>query len=169
MQRLATTTAEGTRRRWLARVALFLWFALTIALFPGGAGGSGGPAPTLTIKISGRGKVLSSPKGISCPFKCHARFFSGSRVALEARPAAGWSFRRWSGLCRGRSPCTLTLKTRGVAVAVFQTAPRPSPPKPPGPQSGHYAGSTAQSQSLSFDVTADRRTLTDFSVSSIDM
>jgi len=45
---------------------------------------------TLTVSIRGRGTVTSSPRGITCPGRCSARFASGTTVQLRPRPRAGW-------------------------------------------------------------------------------
>ena len=61
----------------------------------------------LTVSVSGRGTVGSSPAGISCPRRCSTSFPSGGTVRLSARAARGWRFARWSGACRGRDACTV--------------------------------------------------------------
>ena len=45
---------------------------------------------SLAVSIRGRGTVTSSPRGITCPGRCSARFESGTTVRLRAKPRAGW-------------------------------------------------------------------------------
>ena len=74
----------------------------------------------VAIAVSGKGRVTSEPYGISCPRRCSAGLESYEPVALTARPAKGWKFRRWSGACRGTKPtCDLPLNRAAQARALF--------------------------------------------------
>ena len=80
------------------------------------------PSFTLTVARagSGDGTVTSSPAGISCGATCQASFNSGTPVTLTASPAAGASFRQWSGACSGTSPtCTVTINVNTSVTATF--------------------------------------------------
>jgi hypothetical protein len=80
-----------------------------------------GPARfALSVGVTGRGVVRSTPSGLVCPTRCTARFTSFQPVRLRAVPATGWRFSRWSGSCRGRrTTCTVPLRAATSARAVF--------------------------------------------------
>jgi hypothetical protein len=46
----------------------------------------------LAVSIRGRGTVTSSPRGITCPGRCSARFPSGTTVQLRPKARVGWRF-----------------------------------------------------------------------------
>ena len=72
------------------------------------------------VRVSGKGKVTSTPSGISCPARCSARFDAGTSVVLRARPAKRSRFAGWSALCRGRRLCTVTAARSGTVRATFR-------------------------------------------------
>jgi len=74
----------------------------------------------LTISVSGKGTVTSSPGGIACPSKCSASFLSAKTVRLRATPAAGQRFAGWSGSCQGTGTCTLRASRDRSARATFR-------------------------------------------------
>ena len=74
----------------------------------------------LTISVSGKGTVTSSPGGIACPSKCSASFLSAKTVRLRATPAAGQRFAGWSGSCHGTGTCTLQASRDHSARATFR-------------------------------------------------
>jgi hypothetical protein len=80
-----------------------------------------GPARfALTVSVSGRGVVRSTPAGLACRARCTARFTSFQPVRLRASATAGWRFSRWSGGCRGTQPtCTVPLRAPTSARALF--------------------------------------------------
>jgi hypothetical protein len=45
---------------------------------------------SLAVSIRGRGTATSTPRGITCPGRCSARFASGTTVRLTAKPRSGW-------------------------------------------------------------------------------
>jgi hypothetical protein len=75
---------------------------------------------SLLVQVKGKGKVVSTPAGISCPRRCSAAFTVGSKVRLRAKPAKGFRFAGWSGSCRGTGACTLTADRARAARAVFR-------------------------------------------------
>jgi Divergent InlB B-repeat domain len=80
-----------------------------------------GPAKRrLAVSVTGRGTVSSTPAGISCPRRCSASLASDTTVLLRAKPAKGYRFVGWSGDCRGKSACSLTLSTDRSARATFR-------------------------------------------------
>src|SRR5258708_13904816 len=60
-----------------------------------------GPPETLTVGVTGGGKVTSSPSGVSCPGTCTVAFTYGTTVTLTASANAGYTFAGWSGACSG--------------------------------------------------------------------
>lgn len=72
---------------------------------------------TLTVSITGNGKVISSPAGINCGSTCSAQFQAGTEILLTAEPAAGSVFKGWSDArCVGTGPCTLLIGGETTAI-----------------------------------------------------
>jgi hypothetical protein len=81
---------------------------------------------TLAVGVAGagRGKVTSSPPGLSCPAACSLEFRSGTPVALTATPDKGSKLAAWTGACAGKAAtCTIAVGGDKTATAVF--APNP--------------------------------------------
>ena len=77
----------------------------------------------VAVARSGKGKVTSSPGGISCGKACSHGYGYGTSLTLKAKPAKGSRFVRWSGACTGTGKCKLAV---GGAIKVGATfAPRP--------------------------------------------
>jgi Divergent InlB B-repeat domain len=80
-----------------------------------------GPAKVrLTVAVSGPGRVLSTPRGLSCSGRCSATFEGGMRVSLRAIPAKGVRFATWGGACRGAKSCRVTLDRARSVEARFR-------------------------------------------------
>jgi hypothetical protein len=77
--------------------------------------GFGGSTVRLSVTVAGPGRVVSTPRGISCAKRCSATFERGMRFVLRAVPAKGARFVGWSGACRGAKSCRVTLD-RGRSV-----------------------------------------------------
>jgi subtilisin family serine protease len=74
----------------------------------------------LTIKRSGSGSVTSSLAGIDCGAVCSAAVAANSTITLTATPAAGHTFRGWSGACTGSAPtCHLAMTAAATTTATF--------------------------------------------------
>jgi N-acetylglucosamine-6-sulfatase len=74
----------------------------------------------LIVSVVGGGKVVSTPRSISCPPTCRHTFRRGAIVRLTPRPRKGWSFGHWTGACRGSGACVTTLRKPTSSVgAVF--------------------------------------------------
>jgi hypothetical protein len=83
-----------------------------------------GPAAyRLTAQITGRGRVVSTPPGLSCTSRCSASFPYAKQVRLLARPAPGWRFAGWSGSCRGAGRCVVGVTKSSSVRATFRPAP----------------------------------------------
>jgi Glycosyltransferase WbsX/Divergent InlB B-repeat domain len=67
---------------------------------------------TVDVHVDGRGRVVSSPRGIACPGRCTATFAQGTLVTLRASSARGRRFDGWSRGCTGpRTSCRRSLTT----------------------------------------------------------
>jgi hypothetical protein len=93
------------------------------------------PGPTATpsprskrrvrVRKEGRGTVVSSPSGIQCGGRCTADFRTGRTVRLFARPARGYRFAGWSGVCSlSDSSCSLVLSSSQIVRATFSRVRR---------------------------------------------
>lgn len=84
-------------------------------------------AYVLTVDKAGNGSgtVRSDPAGVNCGVGCAtavAGFSSGTLVTLAAAPAAGSTFKGWSGFgggCGGTEPCTVTITGNRRVSATF--------------------------------------------------
>lgn len=70
----------------------------------------------LSVSVSGKGRVTSSPGGLSCPARCARTVASFSPVRLVARPAPGWRLRAWTGACRGKQALCVVPMTKATAA-----------------------------------------------------
>jgi hypothetical protein len=78
-----------------------------------------GPASySVRVAVVGKGKVVSTPAGVSCPSRCRATFTAPA--TLRARPSAGYRFAGWSGACSGRGVCQVALDHAGALRAIFR-------------------------------------------------
>lgn len=78
------------------------------------------PSYPLTVTKSGQGTVRSTPAGIDCGTDCSQHYTQGTKVTLTATPAAGFTFRSWSGACMGAATtCQVTLQSAKTVTATF--------------------------------------------------
>jgi len=93
----------------------------------------------LTVNVSGQGTVSKNPD--------QATYAPGEAVALNASPAAGWSFTNWSGDASGNTnPLTINMDGAKTITADFSPESQAIIPVAT-PASGSYT--TAQNVSLS--------------------
>jgi len=71
----------------------------------------------------GKGKVTSSPRGISCGKACSHGYGYGTSLTLQAKPAKGSRFVRWSGACKGTGKCRLVIGDKANVGATFAFRP----------------------------------------------
>ena len=71
----------------------------------------------------GKGKVTSSPRGISCGKVCSHGYGYGTSLTLQAKPAKGSRFVRWSGACKRTGKCRLVVGAEVKVGAVFALRP----------------------------------------------
>jgi hypothetical protein len=92
---------------------------------------------TLTVGVTGDGRVTSDTGGIACPGTCSAAFPLGTVVTLTEAPGVSASFGGWSGACSGAGGCQVTLNGDAQVSAGFVALPgSPAPPTPPTPPGG---------------------------------
>jgi hypothetical protein len=78
----------------------------------------------LTVSKSGKGKVTSSPGGISCGKACSRGYAYGTAVTLKAKAAKGSKFVGWSGGgCAGTHSCKVTTNASVTVEATFDLWP----------------------------------------------
>jgi hypothetical protein len=74
----------------------------------------------LTTSVGGKGKVSSTPGGVSCPRRCSAAFKANSSIRLRAAASPGFRFAGWTGSCRGTGPCIVKLNRDRTVRATFR-------------------------------------------------
>jgi Divergent InlB B-repeat domain len=108
--------------------------AAALALLSAAAVASGGPqrtavTATVTVSVSGGGRVQSDPAGaIDCGSSCTAELEVGATLVLRALPGSGQELRAWDGECAGRAErCELVVEGPASVAAAFG----PTQPLPP--------------------------------------
>ncbi|MCU0619988.1 MAG: InlB B-repeat-containing protein [Gemmatimonadales bacterium] len=74
---------------------------------------------SLSVMVSGSGRVASSPAGIDCGTTCQATYAAGTQVTLTATPAANYAFAGWGGDCSGTGACNVTMSAARSVTATF--------------------------------------------------
>lgn len=117
---LTATPGPGKITRWLAGCT---GASPTCTLAANGAAASVAFAPvayTLSVSVTGKGAVRSSRPGIACPGKCAAALPSYVPVTLSEKPAKGYRFKSWAGVCKGAKPtCKVPMSANSTARATF--------------------------------------------------
>lgn len=76
----------------------------------------------LIVVIHGNGVVRVNGNPLACSNRCRKTFFVGvgAKVALTARPGAGWAFSAWSGGCRSvKATCVLRVRGWTAVTGLF--------------------------------------------------
>ena len=73
----------------------------------------------LTLTIAGGGSVEGDVPGVDCSASCTTEWDQGSALVLDALPAEGQRFVRWSGACIGTDSCSVTLGAAQAVTALF--------------------------------------------------
>lgn len=76
----------------------------------------------LTVSVTGSGRVVSDPAGISAPADSTEAYDVGTSVRLAALPDSGWQFGAWGGggaACGTDSLCTVTMDAAKTVTATF--------------------------------------------------
>jgi hypothetical protein len=77
------------------------------------------PDRSLSLSLTGPGRVVSSPGGIDCRASCGHAFADGTAVSLEAEPADGYELLGWSAACSGRRRCLVQMDEDHAVGATF--------------------------------------------------
>lgn len=80
------------------------------------------PAVPLDVRIAGGGVVTSVVPGAVCSISCTTQWDGGTQTLLRAEPARGKRFIGWSGACKGRADCSVTLASPLTVSAMFGPA-----------------------------------------------
>ena len=79
---------------------------------------------SVTKNSSRLGTITSTPAGVICAVSCDlgvSSFSKGQRVSLNAAPARGKKFVRWTGACSGNKPnCAVVMDGNKAVSAVFK-------------------------------------------------
>lgn len=138
--------------------------ALLVAASAGLSASSAAGKRTLTVSVTGKGRLVSSPRGLDCSRTCTGRFQAGSKVRLTPIAADGWELSQWSGACKGSRSCSVKLSGAKVVLVAFKRIPPPSPPAPPPPppaaKPGQFTGKTADNEVWNFAISPDGLSLT---------
>ncbi len=83
------------------------------------------PTHTLTVikTGSGNGTITETRGSLSCRSTCTASASIGLRITLVATPGPGSTFAGWSGACRGRGTCQVTMNQARSVTATFTAVP----------------------------------------------
>jgi hypothetical protein len=95
------------------------WFDLQDSMFLFHVGA---PQYELTVTSGAGGIVSSNLPGIWCPGVCKIAYDAGTKVSLTARPEAGKALSAWSGDCRGRIACVVTMDRARAVTGTFGAA-----------------------------------------------
>lgn len=77
------------------------------------------PTYSLTVKVSGKGQIVSTAGGISCGTDCTESYVKGTTVTLKAIPSSGYRFFKWSGACTGTGTCILNMTAAKQVTGTF--------------------------------------------------
>ena len=84
---------------------------------------------TLTVYVTGSGRVTSNPAGIDCQSgTCAATFARDTTVTLTASPSTGYFFGGWGSSCSGNGGCSLRMNTDYTVGAGFSSTGGPTFP-----------------------------------------
>jgi List-Bact-rpt repeat protein len=72
------------------------------------------------LHVVGKGRVTSTPTGLSCTSTCRKSFAAATTVRLKATAATGWKFAGFQGGCTGRT-CTITDPVAPVQARFVRT------------------------------------------------
>ena len=80
---------------------------------------------TLTVVVTGNGKIISNPQGINCPTDCSEEVVVNRNFDLTAIADAGSTFLRWEEACASRGSnvdCTIRVDQNRTVTAIFEKA-----------------------------------------------
>lgn len=74
----------------------------------------------LNASVSGHGRIVSTPTGLSCRSTCHTPFDEGTDVKLTPVPDVGSQFVSWGGDCSGSAACKVAMNQDHAVSAKFK-------------------------------------------------
>src|SRR6185437_7882148 len=98
------------------RLAVLAALALTTLSLPAVVPAASEPQASISVTITGSGRVQSSPAGIDCGTTCTASFPLGAAVRLTGSPSGGSYLAGWGGACVGSSLTCDTTADEGTQV-----------------------------------------------------
>ena len=102
------------------RLAVLAALALTTLSLPAVVPAASEPQASISVTITGSGRVQSSPAGIDCGTTCTASFPLGAAVRLTGSPSGGSYLAGWGGACVGtKLRCSFVPKAEGSVTARF--------------------------------------------------
>lgn len=78
---------------------------------------------TVSVEGGGSGRVLISPRDVSCTETCEHQFATGTRVTVTADAANGSRFEGWEDECTGVSRCSFIMDRERSLTATFEGTP----------------------------------------------
>jgi hypothetical protein len=93
-------------------------FALALSI---SAVGATGASPSLSVVISGPGRVVAGTPRTTCTRRCSLTEPRGAQVTLSARPVGTARFVGWSGACSGTATCRVTMPAALGVTATFRS------------------------------------------------
>ena len=119
---------EVRQDRPARRLAVLAALALTTLSLPAVVPAASEPQASISVTITGSGRVQSSPAGIDCGTTCTASFPLGAAVRLTGSPSGGSYLAGWGGACVGSSLTCDTTADEGTQVqAQFAGGSAPTP------------------------------------------
>jgi hypothetical protein len=86
------------------------------------------PQQSLSVTVSGPGRVASELPGIDCPGACAIAWDRGTRVALLPTAESGARFTGWKGACTGTTSCVVPMDAAAALTATFTRGSAAGPP-----------------------------------------
>ncbi|MBI1773275.1 MAG: hypothetical protein HYR68_13185 [Burkholderiales bacterium] len=95
---------------------------VTTCVLPAGTVHAQNTAVSLSISLTGTGRISSEPAGIRCDNTCVGNFNAGTNVTLTATPANKYmTLGSWGGACSGSGPtCVVTMNAAKSVTASFK-------------------------------------------------
>jgi sugar lactone lactonase YvrE len=95
-----------------------VWFTEPDADQVGRATVSAARKVTVTLLVAGKGTI--SGAAARCSDRCAVVVSPGARLVFHAKPARGYRFAGWHGVCSGRGACTFRAGASLTLVAAFR-------------------------------------------------
>ncbi len=100
----------------MRRLGVLAVFAVAVSPVGPAAPAASSEDGSITVSVSGNGRVTSAPGGIDCGSNCAASFPLGAAVLLVAEPAEGSHLEVWRGACTGAADHCVATAEEDVRV-----------------------------------------------------